>query len=514
MENKIMKLTFASVLSDLKQANSSFDSGVLQIAYTGVNRNNTSISKEAFEKALPSIYNCPVVCNYDRDSDTLGGHDMEIVSNDEGDIRLVNLTTPVGVIPESAKYEWKTVTEEDGTEHEYLCVETLLWKRQEAYSYIKEHGVVAQSMEITVLDGEKKDDVYEINDFEFTAFALIGVEPCFESASLVFSLGEIKEEFALMMADLKEAVSEEKESLNSSEEEFENTTIQAEGGETILGNDIDNEVEVAEEQLAEATSEETEVFEANTEDAENAEKSEIEGSFALVNNIMQELRCAVASEIVTDEDDWSHPKYYLIDADLDKYVAIVCEWDTGRLYGVPMNISGDAIGLDFENAKRYKQIFVEFEEGDDSSSTGGFWNEYAVSYAEAVKKAEAEMNAALAEKEQMSKDFAEAEKTIGELEKFKADVEAERAMAAQDEIFSRFPDLEGNEAFELLRSDRLDCDLETLEEKCFAIRGKAAQVKFSREDSTTKLKVSGMDEDDGNFDDRPYGDLFDKYDKD
>ena len=37
-------------------------------------------------------------------------------------------------------------------------------------------------MEITVKDGELIDGVFHIYDFEFTAFALIGVAPCFESS--------------------------------------------------------------------------------------------------------------------------------------------------------------------------------------------------------------------------------------------------------------------------------------------------------------------------------------------
>lgn len=155
MNSKIMNLTYASSLTNLRELNSSFDTAVLQIAYPGDNRNKSRIDKGTFEKCLPSIYNCPIVCNYDREADALGGHDMTIVQNADGEAKLINLTTPIGVVPESTKPFWRMVTESDGAEHEYLCTDVLIWKRQEAYAKIKRDGVTAQSMEITVKSGKE-----------------------------------------------------------------------------------------------------------------------------------------------------------------------------------------------------------------------------------------------------------------------------------------------------------------------------------------------------------------------
>lgn len=205
MKTEILNLTYASSLTDLCEINSSFDSGILRIAYTGDNRNGSSISKDVFERCIKTIYNCPVVCNYDRETDTLGGHDMELVRKDDGSMTIVNLTQPVGVVPQTSKVYWESVEEDDGTVNEYLCAEVLIWKRQEAYRKIKEDGITAQSMEITVKDGEVVNGVYCIKDFEFTAFALIGVEPCYESASLAFSKQDFKQEFSKMMLELKDS---------------------------------------------------------------------------------------------------------------------------------------------------------------------------------------------------------------------------------------------------------------------------------------------------------------------
>lgn len=118
---KVLQMTYASSLTNLCSINSSFDSGVLRVAYHGDNQNKSSISKETFEKCILTMFNCPIVCNYDRETDTLGGHDMEVVRDSNGALQLINVTTPVGCIPQSAKYcgtRLKKMTE--------LCMSTCL----------------------------------------------------------------------------------------------------------------------------------------------------------------------------------------------------------------------------------------------------------------------------------------------------------------------------------------------------------------------------------------------------
>ena len=99
-----MSIVFSSGIDKITECNSSFDTGVLRVCYTGKNNNNSFISKETFERCIKSIYNCPIVCRYDRETDTIGSHDMELVSDADGNMRIVNITHPVGVVPESASY--------------------------------------------------------------------------------------------------------------------------------------------------------------------------------------------------------------------------------------------------------------------------------------------------------------------------------------------------------------------------------------------------------------------------
>lgn len=157
---------------------------------------------------MPSIYNCPIVCNYDRETGEIGSHDMEIVKGEDGRLSLVNITDPVGVVPESANYWFEDFEEEDGTIHKYLYIEVLLWKRQEAYQKIKEDGITDESMEISIKEGHMENGIYVIERFEFTAFCLLGTaKPCYESASLmVFSQEDFKAKLGEMMREFKETV--------------------------------------------------------------------------------------------------------------------------------------------------------------------------------------------------------------------------------------------------------------------------------------------------------------------
>ena len=172
MDKRSMSIVFSSGIDRIKECNSSFDSGVLRVCYTGKNNNNSFIGKETFERCMKSIYNCPIVCRYDRETDTIGSHDMELVSDADGGMRIVNITHPVGVVPESANYWWEEIEDASGI-HEYLCVDVLLWKRQEAYKKIKSDGITDESMEISIKEGEMVDGIYVINRFEFTAFACL-----------------------------------------------------------------------------------------------------------------------------------------------------------------------------------------------------------------------------------------------------------------------------------------------------------------------------------------------------
>lgn len=505
--NKIAHMTYSSSLSSLCEINSSFDTGVLRIAYTGKNRNGSLISKEAFEKSIKTMYNCPIVCNYDRETDSIGGHDMELVSGKDGDLKIVNSTMPVGVIPESSKYSWEIVEEADGTQHEYLCAEVLIWKRQEAYQKIKDDGVVSHSMEITIKDGEMKDGVFEIYDFEFTAFCLLGDdhEPCFESSAMgLFSLDSLKVQMEEMMSELKESYS-----LISPRSEVEDTlNIPTEGGEKVLDDKIALVAEYGYEVSAlEFSIDEMSLDELREKFEEMKAEPEVEPEsdpavekFELNSQICEEIRYAV--EVETIERPWGKmPRYSVVDYDAEsKMVYCFDADDHWKLYGFGFSMNGDNVVVDFESKKRMKFAIVDFDEGEQAMPFDSIFEEISTQYTA--------NDTQWSEKYQSASDTIETMNTeLGSLRQFKADTEAAAAEVAREEIFAQFEDLAGVEEFESLRENCAEFELEALEEKCYAIRGRnSAVAKFAKKPDAPKLKVERTEPED-----RAYGGLFEKY---
>lgn len=513
--NKVLNLTFASSLTDLCEVNSSFDSGVLRIAYPGENRNSSSIDKQTFEKCLKTIYNCPIVCNYDRESDTLGGHDMEVIRDNNGSLKIVNVTTPVGCIPESAKTFWKTVEEDNGMTREYLCAEALLWKRQEAYQKIKKDGFAAHSMEITVKDGEFKDGVYKIYDFEFTAFALIGVEPCFESATLEFTKQDFKQQLSQMMLEMKRSFS----TVNTSKEDddIQPQNYLMEGGKMVLKDKLDLiakyglEADNLDFSIDDVSIEELEkklnAFNANNiknnSDNTSAPRGNNTGNdsnkFALEGSFREELCRVIEDEKIQRE--WGDvTRYWFVD--YDRNASEVYCWDSNDwlLYGFIYTIDGDAITVNFDSKKRKKYEIVDFDEGEQVSP-------FAHVYAMLEKKIQ--RNTDLEAKYQKASDnIVSMEAELDKLRQFKIDTETAIIKSKKDEVFAQFGDLVGVEAFEAMKEKAEEYDVSTLEEKCYAIRGRNRSAKFAYEPATKvpKIKVAKSEETA-----EPYGGIFRQY---
>lgn len=514
---QVMHLEYESSLSQICAINSSFDKAKLRIAYTGKNRNGSYISKQTFIDYLNTIYNCPVVCNYNRAEDSIGGHDIELVVKDNGDMRLVNVTTPVGVVPESASPYFETVIEDDGTEHEYLCTDILLWRRQEAYDKICRDGTVSESMEITVKDGHQDKDLgaFVIESFEFTAFCLLGddIPPCFESASVeMYSHSQFKAQMEQMMSDLRETFT----MVNSPEQEIDiHSENSVKGGKVLseeknaliaeYGINID-ELDFSVDELS--VDELREKFEQmKTVEASHAESDEpaVEHgeNFALEGQFREELIEAIEGAETIEMWYGECPKYWFHDYDTEVMEVYAFDCEDWKLYGFTFSMNGDVPVIDFASKKRMKFAVVPFDEG-----------EQAEPFATAFTKAEEQFNACVSEWSEKYQTAAQEitgmKDELDTLRQFKADTEKAQQDAARmvelEEVFADFEDLAGVEEFEALRDNNSDMAADEVREKCYAIRGKRMPVKFAFEQKSTKIivdKTTAMDE--------PYGGAFVRY---
>lgn len=534
MKTKKMTIEFSSTLTDVTEVNPSFDTARLRIAYTGKNRNNSFISKESFERAIPSMYNCPVVANYMRTEDEIGSHDGEFIKDKDGNVQYVNITQPVGIVPESASYSWETV-EDNGVIHQYLCTDVILWKRQEAYQKIKDNGVTDQSMEIAVTDGEIVDGYYNIKDFHFTAFCLLGnAEPCFESAALfTFSTDEFSQQYTEMMKEFKAAFSTantatkegereletlkellEKYQINESELDFEYEDLSDEELEAKIAefaeqkksvDDADPAVEDEEDDSESDSVEEDNEPEEQSDDGEdNSDDSADDGDdgdsgaddsgdsgtddggsgdFALNSQMRETLYMAVSAEKV--ETEWgSYSRRWMVDFDAEAGEVYFYDNEDDRLYGSPFTFDGDDVVVDFEAAKRKKYAIVDYVEGTEQSFS---LNELINVFDQA---------------------YATAQANINELTAFKNEVLAERRKEEESALFAKFEDkLNKSEEFKALKSNSSEYSLDELEKELFALVGK---INFSVENAEPKNKpmlTYEVVEDDSDNDDG-YGDLF------
>ena len=499
------RLTYSARIDRLVEVNASFDKGVLRVAYVGKNRNMSCISKEAFLNSISTIYNCPIVCNYDRETDSIGSHDIEVVK-DGNSCRVVNVTQPVGVIPESAEYWFETVTEDNGDVHEYLCVEALLWKRQEAYNKIKSNVITDESMEIAVNSAHMEDGYYYIDSFDFTAFCLLeSAEPCFESASLmvystVAMVEAFHEEFTRMMQDFKDSFTQ----INSS-------------GEDLI--DLENskggieKVEYVEKLIAEfgLNADELDFDPASlSEDELRAKFEQLTGkpdTYTLTAmQLMDELSHCLGKVIAVDPF-WGDavPQYFFVDYDAEKMVVyaadITAHW---QIYGFKYTLNGDYVNIDFDSKYRVKTVYEPFVEGDTAMSF-----ECAVNALSDIARQMVDNSLASANDQ-----ISQLQNEVTELRDFKNTKIHDEFETAVNQVFEQFTDLEGVEAFEQIRANHADMDIQAIENKCYEIRGRKVPVgtnaQFSAQRQPIRIGVPAKEEP---KEDEPYGDLFLKYNK-
>lgn len=480
MDKYQIQFSLSGALSQLKPLNSSFDVGVLRVAYTGNNPNRTSFSRESFERAADSIFNCPIVANYDVETDEIGGHDEELVDTLSGS-QYVNVTEPVGVIPESAKYFWEQV-DDNGTLRDYFCVDgVILWKRQACYHKLVANGITSQSMEISVKSGNLVDGILNIDDFQFEAFCLLERdEPCFSQASLqLFSKSDFKNQWRDMLREYADICKEEKiGGVNVGEQEIvqvetvEAVEVIADATEVVANETVEavveNVVEATEEvqeieEVADTVVAEVSAAEAVEVESEVQEQEVVDSapeSFSLTaSQIADELYNAVSANADHAQmyvQDWDEANVYLYDS------------ETGHLYGCPYQIVDSAVQIDFQCKKRKKMSYVDFDaEVEDTTAFATMISSIVANTAASLQQVIDGLNA-----------------QVTELQAYKQQKIADERNVAETALFDSFDaKLSGNAEYATLKENAANYSLDELENRCFAIIGK---MNFSKQTMPVK----------------------------
>lgn len=497
-------------LDEVKDVNSYFAKGKMRIAYHGRNPNGTNISKEAFDLCIPTIFNCPVVANYMREADMIGGHDVNIVKTENG-LLMQNITEPVGVIPESANTWWETVEEPDGEKHEYLCADVLIWKRQAVYEHLKENGITSGSMEIAVT--QRHYDVngeMHIDAFEFTAFCLLERDhPCFQSAGVeLFSVDACREQFSLMMEDFRKEFSEV---IAASADDIQNSL---KGGDCNMNDCVNidemltqyglsaeeitfetdgltqDELSLKFSQLRDEKMNPPEQEPEQPAEPEQKEEPEVQKFSLTVEQFIMAVHTALDADRVPDPYcGGTMRRYWYTECDMEAGLIYVEDMHNHFLYAIPYTMDGDNPVLDMQARKRVKRQYVDFDEGN-----GGDNDAFVFSCLDAFGQS-------------CKEKFDELTQEKNELEKFRLDTEKARRAEEVQRVFAAFSDLAGNERFDALRENPGDMTADELEEKCFAIRGRMALQQYSLADHQDSVRLPVEDKN-APASTEPYGGIF------
>jgi hypothetical protein len=494
---KQLNITYESNLTNIVSVNPSFDLGILKVAYTGLNRNNSFISEETFEKCISTIYNCPIVCNYNRETGSIGSHDIEIVKEDNNTYKVINITQPVGVVPESSKYWWEDIVD-NGVSHRYLCVEVLLWKRQEAYEHIKDNKVTKHSMEIDVVDGNfTTEGYYSISDFVFTALCLLeSAEPCFESSALhMFSKDDFKEQFTQMMNEFKDYAIQNQ----SSSEVDINKNTKMEGGQ-VLNEEIRNSIlqefsltlndidfEITDEMSEEGLRTKLEEFTNSNGKTQTNTEPETKTLFSATYRQKRDaLNNALSSDIVYDsEGNLIEETYYWVADFDDTYVYVEkSHWTKEGGYDEKhgrYTYSFDETALTATITSDFEEMVLVWLTVDENQKLQEERNKFEL------------LNT---EYEEYKSNYSTPNSEVERLQKFEKDTIDSKYESDITEVFSRFEkQLNGVTEFEILKEKYNGMEVNIIEEKCFAMLGKKnANFSIKSKDTVVKLPVDHKDE--------------------
>ena len=148
-----------------------------------------------------------------------------------------------------------------------------------------------------------------------------------------------------------------------------------------------------------------------------------------------------------------------------------------------------------------KYTIVDFDEGSQKSPFADMFARLEQKLQD-FAKLETEYNTA-------SNKITDMEAELTTLRQYKSNIETEAENKKREDVLSKpeFAKLEGVEAFDELRADMSKYDVETLEDKCYAILGRMnSSAKFSLETKSPKLPVGNTQSTD-----EPYGGIFTKY---
>lgn len=518
----------------------------IDVMHTGANQNKTSFTKDVITKAIPSICNTPilgyVVDELDEEDKDFKGHEHELRITDE-DVKYVYAGQAYGVIPESCNPRWIIKDDGNGTEREYLRVDGLIWtKFNDPVDIFTRDGTKNHSVELTDMacgPADKNGDV-PVGSFLFDGCCILSttdpkIQPAMTGSCVTanFSVEDITSQIRERLYEyqaLQQNYTAQNE--NPSDEEKGDTTpmnkneknklagenAAAQNPETVTP-PAENTVQEPETQAAEnsapaedegktpatdnTATNEGEGEPAPTENTAPAAEGEPAGAQEFTLTTMQltdEVNSILAEHKIPSnwDPEYMVPRYWMNDIQGSEVIVMDCS--TYKLMGIPYSMNGDNVVLDFENAKRKKVSYEDWDEGEVLSG---------------VTAAFAEMNTKMTE---LTKEFQSATAAVNEMKpKLEAyqQAEAEAIAAAdkakRDELFAIMDEKLGTNAEYAALKENKEISYADLETKCYALVGRQSAefsyVPNKNNKGTVRFGVGGTQ----NGSDVAYGGLIEHY---
>lgn len=518
----------------------------IDVMHTGANLNKTSFTKDAINKAVPTIRNTPilgyVVDELDEEDKDFKGHEHELRITDK-DVKYVYAGQAYGVIPESCNPRWIIKDDGTGIEREYLRVDGLIWtKFSDPVDIFTRDGTKNHSVELTDMacgPADKNGNV-PVGSFKFDGCCILSttdpsIKPAMTGSCVTanFSVEDITSQIRERLYEyqaLQQNYTAQNE--NPSDEEKGDTTPMNENEK----NSVVTENTTTKNPEIETPPAENAVQEPETQTTENSVPAEGEGEAPATNNTIanadegttapaentaptEEGESAASSEFTLTANQlrdevynalleiqvpsrWDPecmiPKYWL--TDIQDNEAIVTDSGTYQLMGIPYSMNGDNVVLEYENIKRKKVIYEDWDNGD-------------------VMPGLITMFSTLTDKlVELSDSFTKAANEVSEIKpKLEAYQQAEsEAIAAadkakRDELFAMMDEKLGANAEYAALKENTEIPYSDLETKCYALVGRqSAEFSYVPNKSnkrTVRFGVGGTQ----NGSDVAYGGLIEHY---
>lgn len=519
----------------------------IDVMHTGANLNKTSFTKDAINKAVPTIRNTPilgyVVDELDEEDKDFKGHEHELRITNK-DVKYVYAGQAYGVIPESCNPRWIVKDDGTGIEREYLRVDGLIWtKFSDPVDIFTRDGTKNHSVELTDMacgPADKNGNV-PVGSFKFDGCCILSttdpsIKPAMTGSCVTanFSVEDIT-------AQIRDRLYEYQAIQQNYTAQNDNPSDEEKGDTTLMNENEKNSVATAENTAAEnhetatppaentVQEPETQTTEksvpAEGEDktpaAENTVANKDEGEAAPTENTAPtaEGEPAASSEFTLTANQlrdevynalleiqvpsrWDHecmiPKYWL--TDIQDNEVIVTDSGTYQLMGIPYSMNGDNVVLEYENIKRKKVVYEDWDNGDVMP---GLITMFSTLTDKLVELSDSYTKAA--------NEVSEIKPKLEAYQQAEADAKAAEMEAKRNALFATFDEKLGADAEYIALKENKEISYSDLETKCYALVGrKSAEFSYvpnKNNKGTVRFGVGGTQ----NGSDVAYGGLIEHY---